>query len=494
MNSIKEESRFRGIEPFERKVSLCSPYLLNHGWGKIGKAQECLGGYKWDETTESYFAVIKEVERRAADYAGMDCGLALKSSTLGLQTALRLAAAEIYGNGKDRMYSGSLECISGRELFGRKVFVSDFAPISTVNPVLYEGGEPVFIDASWDDWGMDPEALEKAFENFPDTKIVIMHHPYGFPCQAENIRSICSTHGALLIEDASESLGARLNGRPCGSFGDYSVLGFQGGGMSDAVILLSKEPQKTLGTNSYPVFKSNSNPNFNSISQSNSNSDSTPISWYKNEWLEREYRPGMLAAVLALDELQNGESCIERRKAIYDRYLETLDDSLCVMMPYQYGAEPAFQMSCMTVEGGIDFQEDRIEDGYSYNGIHGAAAPMEIYDALKAFGADAAPVYRPLHSEPAFRRYSLATSDFCSVPKESQVCVASNGNSWVINESEKEKEIFYSEGTDRSIVSSEIFRCGLCLPSASGMTEQEQERIVEIIHACFDEKDWVRQG
>lgn len=99
---------------------------------------------------------------------------------------------------------------------------------ATLNPVVYEGGIPVFIDTEYDSWGMDPVALEKAFEMYPDVKLVVYAELYGFPGNVKQIKEICEKHGALLVEDAAEAMGATWEGKQCGSYGDYAAVSYNG--------------------------------------------------------------------------------------------------------------------------------------------------------------------------------------------------------------------------------------------------------------------------
>ena len=97
-----------------------------------------------------------------------------------------------------------------------------------MNPVVYEGGVPIFIDTECDTWNMDPVALEKAFEIYPEVKLVVIAHLYGTPGKIDEIKAICDKHGAAIIEDAAESLGATYRGRQTGTFGDYNAISFNG--------------------------------------------------------------------------------------------------------------------------------------------------------------------------------------------------------------------------------------------------------------------------
>lgn len=116
---------------------------------------------------------------------------------------------------------------------------------ATVNPVVYEGGEPVFIDTEYDTWNMDPVALEKAFELYPEVRLVVVAHLYGVPGMVREIREICSRHHALIVEDAAESLGATYQGVQTGTFGDVSIISFNGNkiitGSSGGMLLIDEE-------------------------------------------------------------------------------------------------------------------------------------------------------------------------------------------------------------------------------------------------------------
>lgn len=99
---------------------------------------------------------------------------------------------------------------------------------ATVNPVVYEGGVPVFIDTERDTWNMDPVALEKAFEIYPEVKIVVLAHLYGTPSKIDEIKAVCDRHGAVFVEDAAESFGATYGGIQTGSFGEIGCISFNG--------------------------------------------------------------------------------------------------------------------------------------------------------------------------------------------------------------------------------------------------------------------------
>lgn len=140
--------------------------------------------------------------------------------------AVKLAAERLYGSSSGISTPGGFG--AGGSLYGKRVFCTDLTFGATVNPILYEGGEPVFIDSEYETWNMDPRALEKAFEIYPDVKLAVMTHLYGTPGKIDEIKEVCSEHGAMLIEDAAESLGAMYKGRQTGTFTDFGIVSYNG--------------------------------------------------------------------------------------------------------------------------------------------------------------------------------------------------------------------------------------------------------------------------
>ena len=165
---------------------------------------------------------INEVEKRIAEYVGCKYAVALSAGTASLHLATKLAGERLYGQAKPN--EGTLQ--------GHRVFCSDMTFDASINPVAYEDGEAVFIDTEYDTWNMCPKALEKAFELYPDVKLVVVAHLYGTPGKMEEIKEICDAHGAVIVEDAAESLGARykLNGQwvETGTLGNYNAISFNG--------------------------------------------------------------------------------------------------------------------------------------------------------------------------------------------------------------------------------------------------------------------------
>ena len=212
---ILHDPRFAGVEPFGSKLWLSSPTMH-------GDEQKWVDDAITTNWVSTVGANINEIEKQIAEYVGVKYAVGLSAGTAALHLATKLAGEKLYGQASPN--HGTLE--------GKKVFCSDVTFDASINPVAYEDGEAVFIDTEYDTWNMDPVALEKAFELYPDVKLAVVAHLYGTPGKMEEIKAICDKHGALIVEDAAESLGAKykLGGEwvETGSLGDYNCISFNG--------------------------------------------------------------------------------------------------------------------------------------------------------------------------------------------------------------------------------------------------------------------------
>ena len=185
------------MQAFEKKVWLSSPTMHGDELKYMVEAYET----NWMSTVGKN---INELERIAAAKSGVAYAVGLTNGTAALLLCIKAAGERLYG--KPAVEHGTLE--------GKQVFCTDLTFAATLNPVVYEGGIPVFIDTEPDSWNMDPQALEMAFARHPDVRLVIYAELYGFPGRIDKIKAICERHGALLVEDAAEALGATLHGKP----------------------------------------------------------------------------------------------------------------------------------------------------------------------------------------------------------------------------------------------------------------------------------------
>ena len=435
MKNILSDSRFAGIEPFESKLWLSSPTIHGEEQHWVDEAIQT----NWVSTVG---ANIDAVEAEIAAFTGNRYAVALSSGTSALHLATKLAAEKLYG-----------QTLPDRgTLAGRKVFASDMTFDASVNPIAYEDGEAVFIDTEYDTWNMSPEALEKAFELFPEVRLVVIAHLYGTPAKMQQLKDICDRHGALIVEDAAESLGAKykLNGRwaETGSLGQYNCISFNGnkiitgsaGGMFLTDIKEDAEKVRKWSTQSR---------------------EAAP--WYQHEEIGYNYRMSNIIAGIVRGQIPYLEKHIEQKRAIYNRYKEGLKGLPVKMNPFdEENSIPNHWLSCMLIDEGAMAPCARGERDYLYQSDKGKSSPDEVLDALAAFNSEGRPVWKPMHMQPIYR-----TSPF----------VTAEGNG-------RGRTNAYIAG-GAADVGADIFRRGLCLPSDSKITEAQQEKVIEIIHRCF---------
>lgn len=432
MNKFLTDSRFSGIHPFEKKVWLASPTMHGDEQKWVDHAIET----NWVSTVG---ANINEVEKAVAEKIGRKYAVALSSGTAALHLAIRLAGEKLYG--PSAAHVGTLN--------GKRVFCSDCTFDATVNPVAYEGGEAIFIDTEEDSWNMCPQALEKAFEMYPDVKLIVVAHLYGTPGKCDEIRSIADKHGALIVEDAAESFGATYKGVQTGMFGDYSIISFNGNkivtGSSGGMLLTDSQ--------------SDANKARKWSTQSRENA-----AWYQHEELGFNYRMSNIIAGVVRGQLPYLDEHIARKKEIYLRYREGLNDLPVSMNPYDANVcEPNFWLSCLLIEKDAMCPMVRGETDSLYTTESGKSCPTEILDALAAFHAEGRPVWKPMHMQPIYRMHKFVTQ-------------TGNGRG--------RSNAYIQEGSAVD-VGADLFARGLCLPSDNKMTPEEQDVIIDIIHRCF---------
>ena len=435
MHDFLNDPRFAGLEVFEKKIWLSSPTMHGDEQKWVDEAIKT----NWVSTVG---ANINEIERQIADYIGVKYAVALSCGTASLHLATKLAAEKLYGRAKP--YEGTLR--------GKKVFCSDVTFDASINPVAYEDGEAVFIDTEYDTWNMDPVALEKAFEIYPDVKLIIVAHLYGTPGKMEEIKKIADAHGALIVEDAAESLGAKykLNGEwvETGSLGDYNCISFNG--------------NKILTGSAGGMFLTDSKEDADKVRKwSTQSREAAP--WYQHEEIGYNYRISNIVAGIVRGQIPYLEEHIEQKRTIWERYEKGLADLPVKMNPWDREKNiPNFWLSCCIIEDKAMAPTVRGEQEYLYKSESGKSCPQEILDALAAFNAEGRPIWKPMHMQPIYRPHAFVT-------------VEGDGRG---------RSNAYISSTDID-VGADVFRRGLCLPSDNKMTVEEQEVIIDIIHRCF---------
>ena len=365
------DPRFEGIQPFKNKVWLSSPTMHGDEQRWVDEAIRT----NWVSTVGEN---INEVERMAAEKIGRNYAVALSSGTAALHLAVKLCGEKLYGQPK--VGHGTLE--------GKKVFCSDMTFDATVNPVAYEGGEAVFIDTEYDTWNMDPAALEKAFEIYPDVKLIVVAHLYGTPGKIGEIRKIADQHGALIVEDAAESFCAAYNGIQTGCFGDVSILSANGNKLvtgSSGGLLLTDDLEWADKARKWST-------------QSRENAP-----WYQHEEVGYNYRMSNIIAGVLRGQLPYAEEHRRQKKAIYERYREKLKDLPVTMNPVGLDGveiEANYWLSCLLINKEAMCRQVRGEQEALYVSEPGKSCPMEILEALAAFNAEGRPIWKPMHMQP----------------------------------------------------------------------------------------------
>lgn len=408
------------VKPFEKKVWLSSPTMHGDEIKYVNEAYET----NWMSTVG---ANINEVEKQICEKVGCKYAVALSAGTASLHLAVKLAGVRP----------------------GDKVFCSDMTFDATVNPVVYEGGVPVFIDTEYDTWNMDPVALQKAFEIYPDVKVVVCAHLYGTPGKIDEIKAVCEKYGAVIIEDAAESLGAKYKGKQTGTFGTYNCISFNGNkiitGSSGGMLLTDSEE----AANKVRKWSTQSREN---------------APWYQHEELGYNYRMSNVIAGVVRGQIPYLEEHIAQKKAVYMRYKEGFKGLPVKMNPYNdENSEPNFWLSCMIIDKDAMCKQVRGEQDYCYISESGKSCPHEILDKLAEINAEGRPIWKPMHMQPIYRMNAFITRD-------------GNGRA-------RTNAYIAGQADD---IGMDIFNRGLCLPSDNKMTPEQQDRIIEVIRHCFD--------
>lgn len=407
------------MERLAKKVWLSSPTMHGEEIQYVQQAYET----NWMSTVGENLNVI---EKQICEKVGCQYAVALSSGTAALHLAMKLAGV------KDGDY----------------VFCTDMTFAATVNPVMYERAVPVFIDTEYETWNMDPVALEKAFEMYPNTKVVVVANLYGTPAKFDEICAICEKHGALIVEDAAESLGATYKGKQTGTFGTYNIISFNGNKIitgSSGGMLLTDDLEAANKARKWST-------------QSRENA-----AWYQHEEVGYNYRMSNVIAGVVRGQIPHLEEHIAQKKAIYERYKEGFKDLPVTMNPYDPETmEPNYWLSCMLIDEKAMCRQVRGEQDTCYISEPGKSCPSEILEKLAEHNAEGRPIWKPMHMQPIYRMHPFVTRQ-------------GNGRG-------RSNAYIAGSGVD---VGADIFHRGLCLPSDNKMTAEEQDIIIEIVKSCF---------
>lgn len=395
------------MKPFEKKIWLASPTMHGEEQKYVKEAFDT----NWVSTVG---ANLEHLEKSVRDYVGCKASVALSAGTAALHLAVKLAGVKP----------------------GDKVFCTDMTFDATVNPVTYEGGEQIFIDSEYDTWNMDPKALERAFQKYPDVKVVVLAHLYGTPSKMDEILAICKAHNAILIEDAAESLSATYKGKQTGSFGKFNVVSFNGNKIittSGGGMLLTDDEEAAEKARKW----------------STQARDAAP--WYQHTELGYNYRMSNVLAGIGRGQMLHLEEHKARKKEIYERYRKGLAGLPVQMNPYLADTEPNFWLSCLLVDEDAMTEQIRSDRDSRYTKEPGKSCPDEIREVLASYNIETRPIWKPMHLQPIYADHDFITA------------------------------------ADGVCVDEDIFNRGLCLPSDIKMTVEEQDAVIEIIRGLFAE-------
>ncbi len=346
-------------------------------------------------------ANVDGFEKELSEYVGSKTGAALASGTAAIHMALKAVGVKK----------------------GDKVFCSSLTFAASCNPIIYEGGIPVFIDSEPESHNMSPVALEKAFKAYEEKgempKAVIVVNLYGQSADMDKIIEICKKYNVPIIEDAAESLGATYKGKHSGTFGEYGIYSFNG--------------NKIITTSGGGMLVSNNEEGIAKV-RFWSTQARDKARHYEHTELGYNYRMSNIVAGIGRGQLRVLEDRIAKKKEIFETYKEAFKEIKDIeMMPVCEYGEPNYWLTTITLS-----ENSKVK-------------PLDIILALEKENIESRPIWKPMHIQPYYKEYD-----------------------------------FYSHNDEEEIsVSEDIFNRGVCLPSDTKMTKEEQERVIKIIKALF---------
>ncbi|MBQ0104488.1 MAG: aminotransferase class I/II-fold pyridoxal phosphate-dependent enzyme, partial [Armatimonadetes bacterium] len=356
------------IKPFDKKICIASPTMYGEEFEFMKEAYDT----NWMSTVG---ANINAIEKTVCDYVGCNYAVALSSGTSAIHLAVKLAGVKP----------------------GDKVFSSDMTFVATCSPIVYEGGIPIFIDTEYDTWNMDPLALEKAFELYPDVKIVVVAHLYGTPGKIDEIKAICDKHNAVIVEDAAESFGAKYKGRETGTFGKFNAISFNG--------------NKIITGSSGGMFLTDDLNAANKVRKwSTQSREAAP--WYQHEEIGYNYRMSNLIAGVIRGQMFHLDEHIALKKEIYMRYKEGFKGLPVSVNPYDPdNSEPNFWLSSLIVDKEFMCSQVRSDSKFSFIKEKGKSCPTQIMETLAKYNAESRSIWKPMHLQPIYRMNGFVTAE-----------------------------------------------------------------------------------
>lgn len=297
---------------------------------------------------------VNEFEKELAASVGAKDAAALSSGSAAIHLALKAAGVKE----------------------GDVVFCQDLTFSATANPIAYEKAVPVFIDSDYETWNMSPEALERAFEKYPQVKAVLPVHLYGLPADMERIMDICRKHGVPVIEDAAESLGSWYHGQHTGTFGDYGIFSFNGNKIittsGGGMLVCNLEEERARERIQKARFWATQ--------------AREPARHYEHKEIGYNYRMSNIVAGIGRGQLKVLEQRVEQKRHIFAYYQEHLGDlEGLTFMPLHEEERANCWLSVIQLEAD------------------GPVRPLDVMIALEKADIESRPVWKPMHLQPVFK-------------------------------------------------------------------------------------------
>lgn len=349
----------------KKRIYLSSPHMSDEGYEQQ---------YVQEAFDTNWIAPLGEnvnqFEIELAEKVGAKHAAALTSGTAAIHLALKAA-----GVGE-----------------GDIVFCQSLTFSATANPIIYQNAIPVFIDSNYETWNMCPEALEEAFEKYPEVKAVIVVHLYGLSADMDRIMEICKKHNVVVIEDAAESLGSYYKGRHTGTIGDYGIFSFNG--------------NKIITTSGGGMLVSD---NEEMIEKARfwATQSRDPARHYQHSELGYNYRMSNIVAGIGRGQLKVLDQRVEKKRYIYEFYRSELGELASVeFMPSNDWDAPNYWLSSMLLNGKV--------------------RPDDVIDALEKENIESRPVWKPMHLQPYFMKFDFIGEGVSENLFENGICLPSD--------------------------------------------------------------------
>lgn len=376
----------------EKKIFLASPHMSKEGY-----EQEFIKEAFDTNWIAPLGKNVNKFEEEIANYVGTKHAAALSSGTAAIHMALKALDVKQ----------------------GDIVFCSSLTFSATANPIIYQNATPVFIDSEKETWNMDPKALEKAFEKYPNPKAVIVVHLYGTPAKMDEIMEICNAHNVPLIEDAAESLGSTYRNKQTGTFGKYGIFSFNGNKIittSGGGMLVSENAEKIQKVRFW------------------STQAREKARHYEHKEIGYNYRMSNIVAGIGRGQLKVLDERIKEKTEIYNQYKEAFATITDIkMQPVPVNTVPNHWLSVITID-----KQSKVK-------------PLDIIEKLEKENIETRPVWKPMDLQPVFKEYDFITASI-----------------------------------DNQSVGKELFETGVCLPSDTKMTKEEQDVVIQNIKELFE--------